>query len=34
MMNCVVYFMDCKEAEGKQSTWYVLEEGFQHRRCS
>ena len=26
--------MDWKEAEGKQSTWYVLEEGFQHRRCS
>lgn len=34
MMNCVVYFMDWKEAKGKQSTQCVLEEGFQHRRCS
>lgn len=23
-----------EEAKGKQSTRYVLEEGFQHRRCS
>ena len=33
MINCVVCFMDGKEAKGKQSTQYVLEEGFQHRRC-